>query len=1226
LSGNGPTRLLKKTLPPALLGLGLIFCAAAAWAQAGAAGKLVHLRGRVEAFSARERAWQAASSGLFLAPGDAVRTGADGWAAVLMADESLIQVSRNSHLVLKEVAATAGWYQKTPVLPAGLSQKRSVYRIESGEIWLRNKNPAANLELQTPTVSAAVRGTELDLVVAPDATVVLTVLEGLVGAWNDQGAVAAAAGEQVIARPGQPLVKRLLLSPEDAVQWTIPVPPLLDYRDVPLISSDARFLEQERTRLEAALAGRPGDLELKLRLAQVCRDQGRPERAAELFEEILRRRPGSGPALTGLGFTRLDRGRPQEALKAFEAARPPEPMTWLGRAAALAQLGQPDQAARVIEEGQRVRPGVVLLDIQAAYLDLTSGRIKAAQEILARTAEARPEQGLAWGLLALSRLVLNQKTEALKAAERAIQASPGSPTLWLIKAYALQAAFDLEAALAATDQVLELRPDFVLALVNRARLLFGMDYAARAWRAVEAARRLASEDAEVQNLSGFLLLARGQTGEAAAVFSRAAELDPGLGEPRLGLALAHMRRGLVDPALEEMSAAVLLEPRRALFLSYWGKMLYQVRRLDRAMDVLEMARRLDPNDPTPELYQAIILRDKNRPAEAIQAMNRAVALNDNRAVYRSRFLLDKDLAVKNVALSILYDQLGLQAWAFNKATASIKSDYMNSAGHLFLAGTLFDLEGRDRAAESESLLARLLEPANLNSFNQFNEYTSLFEAPSLNGTFTGTVGNLRTHEAKVTADGALPAANLAFRAEAAYDETEGWRETNYGRSSQVEARLKWDPSPVHSFMFSGSHLNTKQGDNFYPRYEYDDPADPFDWIKTLANRLELGYRCHLKPRTDLLFVLTYYEATGDWDQHDQTGPVDFGLGETYIHSFQSVSTREPYYQAQAQLQFQVREHQFVLGTIQYMGSHQISNFQEVYLDLGLPQAIWFGEFETDYDLDKGFHSYYLQDTWKLSPSLTVEAAVYYDLIQATSAFLGTEWNLAELGPRLGLIWTPTRRDTFRLAAFRYLLPFYTSRIDPMDVAGVTIFRNHMEASLAQEADLVWEREWPSGLFWANLFSVKREYNYRVRTDDGTVKVSEKGRMSGLELALNQLLWPGLGLEARYRYLDVEDEGLPSADRWDHQASLGLSWVDPSGFSARLRQTFRHQDLKSEGRPDESIWLTDARIAYELPGKRGKISLEARNIFDQKFNWMTDYFVTTGRVPGQELLLTVSLTF
>ena len=76
-------------------------------------------------------------------------------------------------------------------------------------------------------------------------------------------------------------------------------------------------------------------------------------------------------------------------------------------------------------------------------------------------------------------------------------------------------------------------------------------------------------------------------------------------------------------------------------------MLYEIERFDKALDMLDRAAELDPRDPTPFFLKAIIFRDLNRPGEAIRTLNHAVKLNDNRAVYRSRYLLDRDLAVKN---------------------------------------------------------------------------------------------------------------------------------------------------------------------------------------------------------------------------------------------------------------------------------------------------------------------------------------------------------------------------------------------------------------------------------------------------------------------------------------------------------------------------------------------------------------------------------------------------
>ncbi len=49
------------------------------------------------------------------------------------------------------------------------------------------------------------------------------------------------------------------------------------------------------------------------------------------------------------------------------------------------------------------------------------------------------------------------------------------------------------------------------------------------------------------------------------------------------------------------------------------RMLYELKRFDRALQVLDRAVELDPRDPTPVFLQAIIYRDTNRYGEAIYA-------------------------------------------------------------------------------------------------------------------------------------------------------------------------------------------------------------------------------------------------------------------------------------------------------------------------------------------------------------------------------------------------------------------------------------------------------------------------------------------------------------------------------------------------------------------------------------------------------------------------------
>ena len=1159
VASSGPAQGGKRLRPMLLLALLLLPLLQSFSLPARAAdpvARIVSYTGKVEIRRAGGATWEASRFGVELYAGDFIRTGADAKVAVLLSDESQMQLNRNSLLELKEVAQSSTWQRLRGYVRTGLENLKSSYTLQSGEIWLRNKNRDASIDINTTVVSASIRGTELTVRIDEQEQATVTVLEGEILASNSLGNLTATAGEEVSASRGTAPVKRLLVQPEDAVQWVLNIPALF---------------------------------------------------GAEAFRET------SMPL-------------------------PPGAADYINRIAALGEQQQISEARSVLGEALQSHPDNTILQTQSAWLDLLEGRPRdsqsALQAVLAREESLAP----AWNLLALVSVMLNDKEAAAEAAGHAVQLAPESATAHLIQSYTLQAAFDLDAALGSVERALVLEPDNVTALVDLARLQFGRDRLEEAEAAIERAYAIAPGNGEVLQMRGFIRLAGNATAEAEQDFRAAQAADTAAAEPWLGLSLALMRQGSVADALEAITTAVLLDPQRSLFLSYWAKMLYQVRRFDKALDVLDRARKLDPRDPTTELYQAIILRDLNRPGEAIRALNRAIALNDNRGVYRSRLLLDQDLAVKNVDLSLLYSQLGLNAWAGRKAINAIKQDYTNHAGHLFYAGSLLQQEGRDYAFSAEALLARLLQPANANTFNSFNNYTSFFEQPDLNANLAATIGTQTTRNGELILNGFLPQADLAWQGGVFYESTDGWRDTNFVKLRSFAGIAKWQATPKDGVMLAASRTRNRQGDENFPRYEYDTPANPTERENAEVTRLELGYHHRFSPETDLLVYLARLDT--DLFLRDRVELAAPFVVPTPIPIIvvppltgdlvQEVDFENPYYQVQGQLMHRWRQHQLIAGTVQYWGDREALNLRtlNVYSDgeafispaLGLPYIA-----SSRHDRGTRFQSYYLQDIWQMTPSLILEAALYYDLMDNANVIDGTAWSLTEVDPRIGLIWSPTAQDTVRLAAFRYLLPFISARTDPTDIAGIPIIRNTEEGALNTELDIAWEHEWESGMFTANIFSLDRRLESRSVINMAVTPLVEEGDFDGIEIRVNQLLTDSLGLEAGYHHYAIEDESQPDADRSEDGVSLSLSYVRSNGFSARVRQGWRRLDL--DNRPsNESIPLTDLELGYQFPGKWGSVRLEARNLFNERFNWVTDRFTLQGRNPEREVFGTVSLNY
>ena len=126
-----------------------------------------------------------------------------------------------------------------------------------------------------------------------------------------------------------------------------------------------------------------------------------------------------------------------------------------------------------------------------------------------------------------------------------------------------------------------------------------------------------------------------------------------------------------------------------------------------------IAKELDPKDPTPWFYDAIAKQTTNRPVEALQNMEKAIELNNNRLVYRSRLLLDSDLAARSAALGRIYTDLGFQQLGLVEGWKSVNTDPTNFSAHRLLADTYSDLPRHEIARVSELLQSQLLQPINI---------------------------------------------------------------------------------------------------------------------------------------------------------------------------------------------------------------------------------------------------------------------------------------------------------------------------------------------------------------------------------------------------------------------------------------------------------------------------------------------------------------------------------
>lgn len=94
-----------------------------------------------------------------------------------------------------------------------------IFKLLLGELWLRTVGPA-QIEIETPVATAAIKGTELNIKVSPDGTSVLTVIDGLVEFGTPFGTCPIPRGTRSVGERGKRCTKPAPTDVATATAWT----------------------------------------------------------------------------------------------------------------------------------------------------------------------------------------------------------------------------------------------------------------------------------------------------------------------------------------------------------------------------------------------------------------------------------------------------------------------------------------------------------------------------------------------------------------------------------------------------------------------------------------------------------------------------------------------------------------------------------------------------------------------------------------------------------------------------------------------------------------------------------------------------------------------------------------------------------------------------------------------------------------------------------------------
>jgi tetratricopeptide (TPR) repeat protein len=510
-----------------------------------------------------------------------------------------------------------------------------------------------------------------------------------------------------------------------------------------------------------------------------------------------------------------------------------------------------------------------------AHLLLAVGRVDEASADLDRALRLAPNDPHALALQTIIALVQNEKDQALTIAQKAVQATPNSATAQIALSYAQQARTDLEGGRASLEKAVQLDPKNALAWARLAELYSSFGELKKALKAAQQAVDLEPNLARTQTVLGYAYLTQVKTKQAKEAFDEAITLDQADSLPRLGLGLATIREGNLDEGSRNIEIAASLDPNNSLIRSYLGKAYYEEKRTGLDEREYAMAKQLDPQDPTPWFYDAIAKQTTNRPVEALHDLQKSIELNDNRAVYRSRLLLDADLAARSASLGRIYSDLGFQQLALVEGWKSVNTDPTNFSAHRLLADSYSALPRHEIARVSELLQSQLLQPINITPIQprlaesnlflisaqgpgtlSFNEFNPLFNRNQVTLQASGLGGTNDTWAGEGVVSGIYQ--KSSFSLGYSHFTTDGFRTNADQRDDIIDAFIQQELTTNTSIQAEYRYRKNERGDlrlRFCP-----DDFFPDERTKVEQHTVRLGGRHAFSPGSILLGSFSYQDA------------------------------------------------------------------------------------------------------------------------------------------------------------------------------------------------------------------------------------------------------------------------------------------------------------------------------------------------------------------------------
>ncbi|NOU23887.1 MAG: TonB-dependent receptor [Methyloglobulus sp.] len=835
---------------------------------------------------------------------------------------------------------------------------------------------------------------------------------------------------------------------------------------------------------------------------------------------------------------------------------------------------------------------------------LTVGQDELASEDINTLLAINPNDAEAMALQSVKALSQNHKEDAYTLANKAITADPQSASAYSALSYAEQGRFQLDKALAATKNAAKLAPHDAMTFARQAELELALGLSSDSEQSAQRALALDANLERTQTVTGFSYLTQMDTDEALQTFSQAIQLDSSAPLPRLGLGLAKIRDGNLAEGRKDIEIASLLDPNNSLIRSYLGKAYYEENRNPLAEDQFTLAKERDPKDPTPYFYDALKKQTENRPVEALKDLQTAMELNDNRAVYRSKQLLDSDRAARGASLARIYDNLGFQQRGVVEAISSLQTDPTNYSAHRFLSDTYVTQPGRETAQLSELLQAKMLQPININPVqphlsvsqrgllnasgianSSFQDFTRVFEGNRPQLLVSGVAGNQGILGDEVVLSGI--ANKFSYSLGQFHYQTDGFTRP-YGPPEDKNNTAQ-QHDIYHGF------LQWAINDRINTQFEYMNRKTQQGSLQQTLNNINENY-----TERDFLNENSYRIGL-----NIKLSNVDKILA-SYIH--QDIFTRNDFIDEEVEPprtthdiseDINIYEVQYLRYSILYnifFGSSIYSLKQ----DTNEPSNPWF----TPSFSDRDGHREYAYFNIKLPRNIIGTVGLSYNYSDKSDQGIHLKnYPKAMLFPKIGLLWNIDKKIKLRFAYFQGNQRPITSlqTIEPTQVAGFNqFFDDKIDRSFSFYGGAI------DKIFSSECFAGFELSRREVFNDIGGVLKYIKDSSRAY---VNWMPSDQFSISAQYNFFK-KHEPLPSQQPRilsAHIVPVEIRYFAPFGLFTKLTTTYVNQEMdvvfNSQGNSNaSSFFVLDASVGYRLPNRKGIISIEAKNLLDKKFRY------------------------